>query len=147
MAATNANKCVKHKSQVKSPKYGVFNTKPLGVIWGQFPDICTPQNTIMFDDLGTHHLHQCNCHTWCVPQRLTTHGWHTPAGRNGIANPDNLLKIKPCRNLLETASTDRELKDLAVYLVAIKDEPDLRVLDFGRWRSYLRHNGLGDRLK
>lgn len=38
---------------VTTPKYGLFNTKPLGVLWGLFPELCTPENTIMFDDLGT----------------------------------------------------------------------------------------------
>jgi ubiquitin-like domain-containing CTD phosphatase 1 len=36
---------------VQTEKYGVFNAKPLAVIWGKIPEY-TPQNTIMFDDLS-----------------------------------------------------------------------------------------------
>jgi ubiquitin-like domain-containing CTD phosphatase 1 len=38
---------------VESPPYGRFVTKPLGVLWGQFPEHANPGNTIMFDDLRT----------------------------------------------------------------------------------------------
>lgn len=97
---------------VKTDKYGVFNTKPLGVLWGQFSDMCTPENTIMFDDLG----------------------------RNFIMNPENGLKIKPCRSLHTTRDTDTELRDLTQYLLAIveDDVQDLRELDHKHWRRYLR---------
>lgn len=37
---------------VSHPKYGVFNTKPLGVVWFHFQEHYNPGNTIMFDDLG-----------------------------------------------------------------------------------------------
>jgi len=32
---------------VTSPKYGVFNCKPLQVIWGKLGQFYSPQNTIM----------------------------------------------------------------------------------------------------
>jgi ubiquitin-like domain-containing CTD phosphatase 1 len=36
---------------VDAPKYGVIGTKPLGVLWGKFPEHYTPKNSIIFDDL------------------------------------------------------------------------------------------------
>jgi ubiquitin-like domain-containing CTD phosphatase 1 len=53
--------------------YGQCSVKPLGVIWGQYPQF-TPSNTIMFDDLR----------------------------RNFLMNPQNGLRIRPCRNLPTT---------------------------------------------
>jgi ubiquitin-like domain-containing CTD phosphatase 1 len=37
---------------VTSSKYGLFNCKPLQVVWDKYADFYGPKNTIMFDDLG-----------------------------------------------------------------------------------------------
>jgi len=36
---------------VTTPERGVFNTKPLQVIWDRYSEYYCPKNTIMFDDL------------------------------------------------------------------------------------------------
>jgi len=95
---------------VKSADYGLFNTKPLPVLWGQFPEFASPANTIMFDDLR----------------------------RNFLMNPDNGLRIKACRNLPVTRSEDRELLRLTEYLLLIKDLDTFEGLDHRRWKDYVR---------
>ena len=55
---------------VETEKYGLVDVKPLGVIWGKYPQY-TKQNTIMFDDLR----------------------------RNFLMNPQNGLKIRPFREV------------------------------------------------
>lgn len=78
---------------VHTPKYGVIDVKPLGVIWGKFSQYSS-KNTIMFDDIR----------------------------RNFIMNPKNGLKIRPFRQAHLNRTTDKELlylskylKDLAIY--------------------------------
>lgn len=95
---------------VNSERYGLFNTKPLGVLWGQFSEFATPQNTIMFDDLG----------------------------RNFLMNPENGLKIKPCRNLPVTRGEDRELVRLTEYLLMIKDLDTFEGLKHRKWKHYVK---------
>ena len=55
---------------VETEKYGLVDVKPLGVIWGKYPQY-TRHNTIMFDDLR----------------------------RNFLMNPQNGLKIRPFREV------------------------------------------------
>eukprot|EP00054_Salpingoeca_dolichothecata_P022638 m.148801 g.148801 ORF g.148801 m.148801 type:complete len:314 (-) comp24403_c0_seq9:40-981(-) len=94
---------------VNSPKYGVIEVKPLGVIWGKFSSLYTSKNTIMFDDLR----------------------------RNFLMNPKNGLKIRPCRKLALNRDSDNELQRLSVYLEKIKDEEDLSALDHKHWEKRL----------
>lgn len=35
---------------------GVFQVKPLGVIWGKYSEFYSKRNTIMFDDIGRNFL-------------------------------------------------------------------------------------------
>ena len=35
---------------------GVFDCKPLGFLWGKFPEVYGPHNTIMFDDLRRNYV-------------------------------------------------------------------------------------------
>jgi ubiquitin-like domain-containing CTD phosphatase 1 len=94
---------------VQSPKYGVFNCKPLQVVWGLFSDFYTPKNTIMFDDLR----------------------------RNFIMNPQNGLRIKPFKNAPTEGKNDDELVHLTQYLNLIASKDDLSELDHARWRRFL----------
>ena len=55
---------------VETEKYGLVDVKPLGVIWGKYPQY-SRSNTIMFDDLR----------------------------RNFLMNPQNGLKIRPFREV------------------------------------------------
>ena len=71
----------------------MFNTKPLPVIWGMFPELCTPENTIMFDDIRT-----CRrvVAATTVDQRTRIsrgRGACAVTGRNFIMNPENGLKV------------------------------------------------------
>lgn len=93
---------------VQSESHGVFDCKPLGVIWGKCPEFYNSKNTIMFDDLR----------------------------RNFVMNPQNGLVIKPFRKAHINRATDQELLGLADYLVAISPLDDLSELDHRRWRDY-----------
>ncbi|PIK60149.1 putative ubiquitin-like domain-containing CTD phosphatase 1 isoform X1 [Apostichopus japonicus] len=93
---------------VQTPKYGIIETKPLGVIWGKFESY-TPENTIMFDDLR----------------------------RNFLMNPQNGLKIRPFREAAKNRSHDTELLKLTKYLEAIAPLDDLSSLNHRHWERYL----------
>ena len=100
---------------LQTEKYGVFDCKPLGYIWQNFPGVYTPQNTIMFDDLS----------------------------RNFAMNPQNGLKIAPFRKAHVSRATDDELVRLARYLQGIARLPDLSDLDHRRWERWLAEHGGG----
>ncbi|XP_033633536.1 ubiquitin-like domain-containing CTD phosphatase 1 [Asterias rubens] len=92
---------------VQTPKYGMVDTKPLGVIWGKFEQYTTT-NTIMFDDLR----------------------------RNFLMNPQNGLKIRPFRQAHKNRDKDKELLRLARYLEDISSLDDLSHLNHRQWESY-----------
>jgi len=92
---------------VETEKYGLVDVKPLGVIWGKYPQY-SAQNTIMFDDLR----------------------------RNFLMNPQNGLKIRPFREAHKNRSTDNELVGLAKYLSLIAKLEDLSDLRHSRWERY-----------
>ncbi|CAK9168262.1 unnamed protein product [Ilex paraguariensis] len=93
---------------VQSDSRGIFDCKPLGLIWAHFPEFYNSKNTIMFDDLR----------------------------RNFVMNPQNGLTIKPFRNAHSNRGTDQELVKLTQYLLAISDLDDLSILDHKNWQSY-----------
>ncbi|EPS69935.1 hypothetical protein M569_04827 [Genlisea aurea] len=93
---------------VHSDSRGVFDCKPLGLIWAQFPTLYGAKNTIMFDDLR----------------------------RNFVMNPQNGLKIKPFRKAHSNRSSDRELVKLTEYLLDIAEMDDLSGLDHNKWESF-----------
>ena len=90
-------------------QYGVMETKPLGVIWGKYPQYSS-KNTIMFDDLR----------------------------RNFLMNPSAGLKIRAFRNAHQNRDKDRELFKLTEYLLKIKDLEDFDTLDHRKWERYCR---------
>jgi len=92
---------------VETEKYGLVDVKPLGVIWGKYPQY-TKQNTIMFDDLR----------------------------RNFLMNPQNGLKIRPFREAHKNRTTDKELVGLAKYLTQIAKLEDLSELRHSRWEKF-----------
>ncbi|XP_067009192.2 ubiquitin-like domain-containing CTD phosphatase 1 [Anabrus simplex] len=92
---------------VHTPKYGVVQVKPLGVIWGKFTQYSS-KNTIMFDDIR----------------------------RNFLMNPGNGLKIRPFKQAHLNRDKDRELLRLAKYLQEIAHEEDLGSLDHKYWEKY-----------
>ncbi|XP_041369475.1 ubiquitin-like domain-containing CTD phosphatase 1 [Gigantopelta aegis] len=95
---------------VHTPKYGVIEVKPLGVIWGKFNQ-WSAKNTIMFDDIR----------------------------RNFIMNPQSGLKIRPFKKAHFNRNTDTELLELAKYLTDIAELDDFTVLCHKKWERYNKH--------
>eukprot|EP01018_Ginkgo_biloba_P016733 Gb_00636 [translate_table: standard] len=93
---------------VKSDSHGVFDCKPLGLIWALFPEYYNPRNTIMFDDLR----------------------------RNFVMNPQNGLVIRPFRKAHLNRALDQELVKLTQYLLAIAELEDLSMLDHRKWEAH-----------
>jgi len=93
---------------ISTPKYGLIDVKPLGVIWGKYPQY-SPKNTIMFDDLR----------------------------RNFSMNPQSGLKIRAFREAHKNRDTDTELVGLSKYLTIIAQMEDFSSLRHSRWERYL----------
>ncbi|OVA01548.1 Ubiquitin domain [Macleaya cordata] len=93
---------------VQSDSRGIFDCKPLGLIWAQFPEFYNSRNTIMFDDLR----------------------------RNFVMNPQNGLTIRPFRKAHTNRDSDQELVNLTQYLLAIAELSDLSLLNHKNWESY-----------
>eukprot|EP00735_Rhodelphis_limneticus_P004638 TRINITY_DN16255_c0_g1::TRINITY_DN16255_c0_g1_i1::g.3152::m.3152 TRINITY_DN16255_c0_g1::TRINITY_DN16255_c0_g1_i1::g.3152 ORF type:complete len:401 (+),score=47.87,sp/Q5ZJJ8/UBCP1_CHICK/54.92/8e-103,NIF/PF03031.13/3.4e+03,NIF/PF03031.13/1.3e-23,ubiquitin/PF00240.18/2e-06 TRINITY_DN16255_c0_g1_i1:16-1218(+) len=94
---------------VHTDKYGVVNCKPLGVLWGLLKPHYHEKNTICVDDLK----------------------------RNFLMNPQNGLRIRPCRNLPLTMAQDRELQGLSQYLVLVAEMADFSELNHSHWEDYV----------
>ena len=94
---------------VHYPNHGSMNVKPLGVIWGKFPNHYNSGNTIMFDDIR----------------------------RNFLMNPQNGLKIKAFREAHKNRTKDKELLKLSKYLKVIAKLHDLSDLNHKDWQHYL----------
>ncbi|XP_061365743.1 ubiquitin-like domain-containing CTD phosphatase [Gastrolobium bilobum] len=97
---------------VQSASRGVFDCKPLGLIWAQFPEFYNASNTIMFDDLR----------------------------RNFVMNPQNGLIIKPFRKAHANRDSDQELVKLTQYLLAIAELDDFSKLDHKNWELFTEDN-------
>ncbi|GAA0145204.1 hypothetical protein LIER_05450 [Lithospermum erythrorhizon] len=93
---------------VQSDTRGVFDCKPLGLIWAKFPEFYSSKNTIMFDDLR----------------------------RNFVMNPQNGLTIRPFKKAHANRSNDQELMKLTQYLLAIAELDDISKLDHKHWEYY-----------
>ncbi|XP_004926155.1 ubiquitin-like domain-containing CTD phosphatase 1 [Bombyx mandarina] len=93
---------------VHTAKYGTIDVKPLGVIWGKYPQYSS-KNTIMFDDIR----------------------------RNFIMNPKSGLKIRPFRQAHLNRDKDRELLYLSTYLKDIAQNcEDFDQLNHKKWEKY-----------
>lgn len=88
----------------------ILKVKPLGVIWGKFPDNYNKYNTIMFDDIR----------------------------RNFLMNPKNGLKIRPFREAHLNWEMDKELLHLAEYLIEIAKLDDFTILNHRNWEKYIK---------
>ncbi|XP_065361503.1 ubiquitin-like domain-containing CTD phosphatase 1 [Calliphora vicina] len=87
---------------------GVIDVKPLGVIWGLYPQY-SAANTIMFDDIR----------------------------RNFLMNPRSGLRIRPFRQAHLNRDTDEELIKLSKYLTDIaKHCKDFTKLNHRKWEHY-----------
>lgn len=93
---------------IQSDTRGVFDCKPLGLIWAHFPEYYSSKNTIMFDDLR----------------------------RNFVMNPQNGLAIKPFKRCHANRESDQELVKLTHYLLDIARLDDLSTLDHKNWESF-----------
>ncbi|XP_054834813.1 ubiquitin-like domain-containing CTD phosphatase 1 [Eublepharis macularius] len=94
---------------VHTPRRGLIDVKPLGVIWGKFSEFYSKKNTIMFDDIG----------------------------RNFLMNPQNGLKIKPFMKAHLNRDKDKELLKLTQYLKEISKLDDFLELNHKHWERYL----------
>ncbi|RXN26025.1 ubiquitin-like domain-containing CTD phosphatase 1 [Labeo rohita] len=94
---------------VHTPKRGVVEVKPLGVIWGKYSEFYNRKNTIMFDDIG----------------------------RNFLMNPQNGLKIRPFMKAHLNREKDKELYKLSLYLKEIAKLDDFSGLNHKHWERYL----------
>ncbi|ROJ62556.1 Ubiquitin-like domain-containing CTD phosphatase 1 [Anabarilius grahami] len=90
---------------VHTPKRGVVEVKPLGVIWGKYSEFYDRKNTIMFDDIG----------------------------RNFLMNPQNGLKIRPFMKAHLNREKDKELYKLSLYLKEIAKLEDFSGLNHKHW--------------
>ncbi|XP_076367713.1 ubiquitin-like domain-containing C-terminal domain phosphatase 1 isoform X3 [Tachypleus tridentatus] len=89
---------------IHTPKYGLIDVKPLGVIWGKFEQYSS-KNTIMFDDIR----------------------------RNFLMNPHNGLKIKPFREAHLNRGKDNELLKLSKYLKHLAAVEDISQVKHKYW--------------
>ena len=71
---------------VTTNEYGTFNCKPLQVLWAKYPEVYTPDNTVMLDDLR----------------------------RNFVANPRQGLRIRMFKHAKSRGLDDDELLRLKV---------------------------------
>lgn len=94
---------------VHTPRRGLIDVKPLGVVWGKYGEFYTKKNTIMFDDIG----------------------------RNFLMNPQNGLKIRPFMKAHLNRDKDKELLKLSQYLKEIAKLDDLSELNHKHWERYL----------
>lgn len=93
---------------VQCPKRGVVEVKPLGVIWGKYPQYSS-KNTIMFDDIR----------------------------RNFLMNPKSGLRIKAFSKAHLNRGTDKELLKLKDYLKKIaQHSSDFNELNHKKWETY-----------
>lgn len=100
---------------VDAPEYGGrVDIKPLPVLWDLFRPDMHPDTTVMIDDLR----------------------------RNFLANPQQGLRIKACRDLPNTRHTDTELVFLARYFASIAELDSYADLNHRKWRKYLVKRGL-----
>lgn len=94
---------------VRDAKRGVYDCKPLQVLWARFPGVYRPDNTVMLDDLR----------------------------RNFVLNPQNGLVIRPFRHCHTRGRGDRELVGLADYLELAGARETLADLDHRKWERYV----------
>ncbi|XP_056118238.1 ubiquitin-like domain-containing CTD phosphatase 1 isoform X4 [Rhinichthys klamathensis goyatoka] len=94
---------------VHTPKRGVVEVKPLGVIWGKYSEFYDRKNTVMFDDIG----------------------------RNFLMNPQNGLKIRPFMKAHLNREKDKELYKLSLYLKEIAKLEDFLGLNHKHWERFL----------
>ncbi|XP_055378460.1 ubiquitin-like domain-containing CTD phosphatase 1 [Condylostylus longicornis] len=88
---------------------GVIDVKPLGVIWGKYPDYYNSKNTIMLDDIR----------------------------RNFLMNPKSGLRIRPYRQAHLNRDKDSELLKLKKYLLDIAENcDDFNTLNHRNWENY-----------
>ncbi|TRZ22254.1 hypothetical protein HGM15179_004824 [Zosterops borbonicus] len=101
---------------VHTPRRGLIDVKPLGVIWGKFSEYYSKKNTIMFDDIG----------------------------RNFLMNPQNGLKIRPFMKAHLNRDKDKELLKLTQYLKEIAKLDDFLELNHKHWESLHNRGTIDD---
>ena len=87
---------------------GVFDCKPLPLLWRRYPEVYKPTNTVMLDDLR----------------------------RNYVFNKQQGLVIRPYKHAARNRATDTELLRLKAYLLKIAPLSDFSGLRHSRWERY-----------
>ena len=95
---------------VEAPKYGLVDTKPLGLIWGRFEEHYNASNTVIVDD--------CR--------------------HNFLMNPQNGIRIKCFRDAHTNRHTDKELLELGDYLLELSKLDTLDSVDHQHWKKFCR---------
>jgi ubiquitin-like domain-containing CTD phosphatase 1 len=98
--------------KLRTPAAGVFDCKPLQIIWRKFDALYNESNTVMLDDLR----------------------------RNYVMNKQNGLVIRPFQKASKTRATDRELVRLKYYLCMIAKKDSLEDLNHRHWERYLKQH-------
>ncbi|PIO40638.1 hypothetical protein AB205_0094320 [Aquarana catesbeiana] len=81
---------------VHTPRRGLIDVKPLGVVWGKYPEFYSKKNTIMFDDIG----------------------------RNFLMNPQNGLKVSDIFLAMHSCLIEIEgYRSLSLFNTIKLDEP------------------------
>uniref|UniRef100_A0A0A1XHX7 Ubiquitin-like domain-containing CTD phosphatase 1 n=1 Tax=Zeugodacus cucurbitae TaxID=28588 RepID=A0A0A1XHX7_ZEUCU len=87
---------------------GVLDVKPLGLIWGQYPQYSS-KNTVMLDDIQ----------------------------RNFLMNPRSGLRVRPFRQAHISRHTDKELLKLTKYLIDLARYcDDFDTVNHRKWQHY-----------
>ena len=93
---------------IQTEKYGIVDVKPLGVIWGKYPQY-DKKTTIMFDDLRRNFLMN--------PQQGLKIRAFRCKSMKGLQSPSH--QFADLREAHKNRGTDRELVGLAKYLTLI----------------------------
>jgi ubiquitin-like domain-containing CTD phosphatase 1 len=97
-------------NSLQKGKSKTHHVKPLKLIWEKFSEFYDDKNTIHIDDLP----------------------------RNHYFNKKNGLTILPYKQASLMSKYDNELKYLSKYLAIIADKFDLKEIDHGDWKKYLK---------
>jgi len=98
---------------VQDERGRVVRCKPLGVLWGKYPQF-SAKNSLIFDDVR----------------------------HNFLMAPQSGLKIKPFRNAHQNRGKDKELMKLTRYLLLIAQKDDFTKLNHDRWERYCEKRGV-----
>uniref|UniRef100_A0A670IJ79 Ubiquitin-like domain-containing CTD phosphatase 1 n=1 Tax=Podarcis muralis TaxID=64176 RepID=A0A670IJ79_PODMU len=132
---------------VHTPRRGLIDVKPLGVIWGKFSEFYSKKNTIMFDDIGRNFLMNPQNGLKIILQGAESQCFwlhNQPVRQLKLREPDfpKILdkvksQIKPFMKAHLNRDKDKELLKLTQYLKEIAKLDDFLELNHKHWERYL----------